>query len=509
MKDSVLKGGLILVVAGVLGKILGAFYRIPLSNILSPEGIGLYQMIFPVFSLALIISAGGVSATVAHAVAKIRASGEGSIKDIFKQGFLYTLILSVFFALIFLIFGDQIATLQGNPLAGAGYKMCAFALIFSSLLASFRGLFQGFQNMVPTAVSQTLEQMFKVVFGLVFAYFFSQTSLGLGVVGAFLGITIAEIISLFYLIFKLKTQKINFFYKKTQKNSFFKTNFIITASFLIIPALTTFDSFAVINLLSQNFTSATSTALYGLQSGMVNSLINFPVVVSVAISLSLLPTLTFFLTQHDQGKASETVGKIFNFLLVLLLPCILIFVFFAEDIFAFIYPSLTPDLLSTASLLLQISSFQILFISILQISTSVFQSLDKPTLPILFMSLAGAVKILSTILLIGIPAINIFGLAISNFLFYAIAGVLSLVFVKKLLPFSLKTKTLAVLIPSLTILCTSFWLVNVYITSFWVKIFCIGFSGLLAYVLPILIFDVFEIKHSLAKTIFKWRAKNE
>ena len=509
MKETILKGGIILVVAGIVGKILGALYRIPLSNILGAEGIGLYQMISPVFSLALIICSGGVSVTIAHTVAKIRASGVGSIRDVFLKGFFYTLFTSLFFALLFFILGDKIAELQGNALAGAGYKICALALVFSSLLASFRGLFQGFQNMTPTATSQILEQVFKVAFGLVLAYFFARTSLELGVVGAFLGITIAEIISFFYLFFRAKTFNFGVFLIKKDKNPFFKANFIITSGYLIIPLLTAFDSFVVINLLTKTFSPSLSTSLYGLQSGMVNSLINFPVVVSVAISLAILPTLTFFLTQNNREKASEVVSKIFTVLLLFLLPCVLIFVFFAADILNFIYSSLGESLLETASLLLQISAFQILFISILQICTAVFQSLDKPILPIVFMSIAGAFKILTTIVLVNMPSINIYGLAISNLLFYAVAGVLSLVYVKKHLPFALKTKVLLVASTSLGVLASSFALINVYTSAFWVKIFLIGASLALFYILPLLTFDLFEIKNTLKQKILKWRTRNE
>jgi len=509
MKETILKGGIILVVAGIVGKILGALYRIPLSNILGAEGIGLYQMIFPVFSLALIICSGGVSVTIAHTVAKIRASGVGSIRNVFLKGFFYTLFTSLFFALIFFILGDKIAELQGNALAGAGYKICALALVFSSLLASFRGLFQGFQNMTPTATSQILEQVFKVAFGLVLAYFFARTSLELGVVGAFLGITIAEIISFFYLFFRAKTFNFGVFLIKKDKNPFFKANFIITSGYLIIPLLTAFDSFVVINLLTKTFAPSLSTSLYGLQSGMVNSLINFPVVVSVAISLAILPTLTFFLTQNNREKASEVVSKIFTVLLLFLLPCVLIFVFFAADILNFIYSSLGESLLETASLLLQISAFQILFISILQICTAVFQSLDKPILPIVFMSIAGAFKILTTIVLVNMPSINIYGLAISNLLFYAVAGVLSLVYVKKHLTFALKTKVLLVTSTSLGVLASSFALINAYTSAFWVKIFLIGASLALLYILPLLTFDLFEIKSTLKQKILKWRTRNE
>lgn len=496
-----------MVIAGVVGKVLGAFYRIPLSNILGPEGVGLYQMIFPVFSLALIICSGGVSATISHMIAKIRASGEGSIRQVFLKGFFYTLTTSLIFALLFVFFGEKIASFQGNSLASAGYKMCAIALVFSAILASFRGLFQGFQNMSPTATSQIIEQIFKVAFGLIFAFYFVGESTELGVVGAFFGITIAEIIAFFYLFFKAK----NFEFQKPQKYAkipFLKTNFLITLNYLIIPVLTAFDSFVVINLLSKNFSAGLSTSLYGLQSGMVNSLINFPVVISVAISLAILPELSFSMAQKDSQKAKETISKIFTFLLVILTPCILGFVFFAEDILGVLYASLSLDLLQTASLLLQISALQILFISILQASTTVFQSLDRPSVPIFVLLGCSVVKILLTVLLVASPEINIFGLSIANLIFYALSAVFCLYFVKKFVRFSLNLKVLIVTTGNLLILATSFWLIDVYIKIFWAKIALILASAMV-YLALVFVFDILETNYVLKQKFLKWRIKNE
>ena len=177
MKNKLLEGSLILIVASLVCKVLGAVYRIPLSNILGAEGIGVYQMIFSVFSLALIVSSGGVSVTVSHQVAKVLASGQGSTKAIFLRGFIYSLVSSLVFAVLFLIMGEKIAAFQGNSLGTSGYAAMAICLVFASLIAPFRGLFQGHQNMLPTAISQMIEQIFKLVLGLAFASYFIKYGL--------------------------------------------------------------------------------------------------------------------------------------------------------------------------------------------------------------------------------------------------------------------------------------------------------------------------------------------
>lgn len=493
MKNDVLKGSLVLIIAGVLGKIFGAVYRIPLSNILGAEGIGVYQMIFPIFSLALIISSGGVSVTLSHSIAKARASGAGNIKSIFFKGLVYSIIISTIFAITFFVFAGNIASLQGNVLASSGYKMVAVALIFSSLLAPFRGLFQGYQQMVPTAVSQILEQVFKLAFGLVFAFYFVKTNVEFGVVGAFLGIGIAEIISFLYMLFKFfKTKKV--FIQNGQKVPFLKANFAITLGFLIIPIITAFDSFAVINLLKNNFTEQFATSLYGLQSGMVNSLINFPVVLSVAISLALLPSLSFLVSQNNLAEANQKLKEIFNLIWLILMPCVVVFVVLAGAIVGVLYVGIDDYLIKITTLLLQISAFEILFISILQISTAVFQSIDKPNVPVYILMASGVVKVVLTFLLVGNPAINIYGLALANLVFYGLAGLSSLYFAKKIFKFSLPIKTLLVSISSLATMGASFYFINVFIANIWAKLLLIGFAGIVFYIVPILFFDLLNLR---------------
>jgi len=492
MKNQIFKGAFVLIVAGVIGKILGAFYRIPLSNILGAEGIGLYQMIFPLFSLALIISSSGVNATLSHLIAKARAEKTGNIRNIFLKGLIYSLSLSLIFSLFFFFFSDKIAELQGNTLASSGYKIMIFALIFASLIAPFRGYFQGYENMMPTAVSQTLEQLFKVALGLAFAYFFVRQSVELGVVGAFLGISIAEVIAFIYILIKyflFKTKKFN----NKEKIPFAGMNFSVTTSFLIIPLVMAFDSFAVINLLNLNFTEHFSTVMYGLQSGLVNSLINFPVIISVSVSLALLPSLTYLITDNRLKDARDKLLDIFKMLWIIILPCILVFIVFAPLVMKILYSEIDDSLLQIASTLLRISAPQILFISILQISIAVFQSLGKEKIPIYILLISATIKIILTVVLVRMPNVHIYGVSLANLIFYAVASGISLYGIKKIIKFNLDFKCFAVSTSLLIILTVVFYLINVFIQNNWTKLSLIAISGLAIYLLPLILFKVLDI----------------
>ena len=176
-KSNVAKGVIVLLFANFLCKFLGAFYRIPLSNILGAEGIGIYQLIFPIYSIFLILVSGGISTTLAKIIAKERANGdENKIYCYLKIAFVFTFVFSFIIAAFFLAFASNIAGFQGNLNAKLGYEIISAAVVFSSLITVFRGYFQGYEKMAPTAISQIIEQVFKLVLGLIFANnsFFAQ-----------------------------------------------------------------------------------------------------------------------------------------------------------------------------------------------------------------------------------------------------------------------------------------------------------------------------------------------
>ena len=123
-KSGVLSGAFILVLAGIFCKFIGAFYRVPLSNILGAEGIGVYQLVFPIYSLFLIICSGGIPVALSKIVAECRARGEIKRgKRFLWISFFILLIVSLILAVIFIFLGERIANLQGNSLAGLGYTL--------------------------------------------------------------------------------------------------------------------------------------------------------------------------------------------------------------------------------------------------------------------------------------------------------------------------------------------------------------------------------------------------
>lgn len=502
MKNKLLEGSLILIVASLVCKVLGAVYRIPLSNILGAEGIGVYQMIFSVFSLALIVSSGGVSVTVSHQVAKVLASGQGSTKAIFLRGFIYSLVSSLVFAVLFLLMGEKIAAFQGNSLGTSGYAAMAICLVFASLIAPFRGLFQGHQNMLPTAISQMIEQIFKLVLGLAFASYFIKYGLSQGVMGAFLGIVISEFLALLFLAINSKKTRVFKVYPTPLKQSFWKTNSVITLSILVVPLITAIDSFLVVNLLSTYLDRSYATALYGLQSGIVSSLINFPVVISISISLALLPNLSYLLSSSLHLEAKKSLKNVYTALISIVLPFSIAFFVFAKDIFSLLYPTLDENLLNMAVILLRVSTLEVFFLALLHVSISALQSLDKAAIGVYVLTITGIIKTVLMAIMVNNPEINILGAAWSSVLFYVISAAITYFIVKKNVAFSLDKKQVAFCLTLNILLALVFLGVNVYFENILAKICFSGLGVLLVYVLPLYLNNFLNIK-AFASNIFR------
>lgn len=233
--------------------------------------------------------------------------------------------------------------------------------------------------------------------------------------------------------------------------------------------------------------------MYGLQSGLVNSLINFPIIISVSVSLALLPSLTFLITENRLKEAEHKLIEIFKMLWIIILPCIIVFIVFAPLVMQILYSEIDDALLQIASALLKISAPQILFISVLQISIAAFQSLGKERVPIYILLFSAVIKVLLTVILVQMPSVHIYGVAIANLVFYAVASGISLYGIKKIIKFNLDFKCFAVSTFFIFVLTTVFYLINVFIQNNWTKLSLIAISGLVLYLLPLMVFKVLDI----------------
>ena len=482
-KQSFVISAIILALGGFFAKAIGAIYKIPLTNVLGSSGMGIYYLVFPIYSLIITLCSSGISVALATEVAKCR-----KIKHRFNEhkllrvALVLAFLLSLFFTIIIVVFCKSISEWQGNINAYSGYVAIAPAIIISSLIATLRGYFQGIENMVPTTVSLIVEQIIKLTIGLILAHRLCVLGVGYAVLGAILGVTISEIVALIiisinYISYKgqlsynyrnlnfkikkkidynkyLKTQNV---YNKTQKlcvgyyrenknriryttknalKIIFKTAIPSTFASIIIPISTMLDSFMIINLLaSSGYSSHISTALYGLLGGVVQSLTSLPIILISGISTALIPSLSGLVAQNDTNEIKKKVALFIKLTIVLSIILFVVMFVFAEDYILFLYgDGLDNSVINEFDCLvkmMKINSVSIFYYALLQTFISILQAMGKPFVPFFTLLLGLIIRTLLVWVLVSIPNINIYGAIISNVLFLVVVTVILVIIIKK------------------------------------------------------------------------------
>ncbi len=426
-------GTFILFFANILSKLFGAFYRLPLSNLLGAEGMGLYQMAFPIYSFLLTMITGGIGVTLTRQIAYLRAKNENNlINKQYVLGKKVSLFFGIIFFLLIIFLSYPMAVLQGNFKAFYGYFAIAIGFVFACMLGAYRGYYQGYGNMLPTAISQIIEQGAKLIFGLVFAYIFLKQNVILGVFGALLGISFSEIVSFIYFFFlnKKKLPKVNVKVSKNDYKTFMKQVIPVSITYVLLPLSSLIDSFLIVNLLQLGgFTTNFATSLYGIETGMILPLINMPNVLVSAIALASLPEVSFKLSK--KLNTSKQISTIFRIVLIFILPCSVGLFIMAEPIIRIVFPLLDSNLLSIAVTLLKFSSIEMFYLSFVTISNAILQALNKTKKAVLSLSIGISLKLVFTIILVLNANINILGLVLASTLCYFIVTLINVKTIKK------------------------------------------------------------------------------
>ncbi|MDE5601227.1 MAG: polysaccharide biosynthesis protein [Clostridia bacterium] len=423
-KGRMLSSAAVLAIGSVIAKALGALYRVPLTNILGAEGMGMYQLVFPVFALFMVLATAGIPTALSRMVAEKRAEGV-SAKKYLVAAILVLATLGTVFALITFTLAGKIAAWQGNAQTKSGFMIVAPTIILVSLIAGFRGWFQGEMYMLPTALSNIIEQVVKLAVGIGLSAAFISRGVTAAVNGALLGIAISEVCALGYLIItyivrgrNLKAEKIGV--SREDARAMFRVAFPIALVAVLMPLSSFFDSVILVNVLKWSGVSREiATAQYGLLSGPVNSLVNMPVVIIMSLAVVVVPSVSVSRVQRDIDGVMLKSRISIKLAYMIGVPSALYFMVFAPRLLPVIYPALTPEQLLITVNLLRIVAANVVLLSAMQIYVSLLQALDKTKYAVLSLALAIIIKIVLSIVLV--RYIGILGGALASLAMGAVA----------------------------------------------------------------------------------------
>lgn len=422
-KNNLMVGALVLSIGSVLAKVFSAIYRIVLTRILGGEGIGLYQLIFPFYSLCVVFATAGLPMAISKVVSKNRENKFGVI----KKCFVFTSVIALLLTLILILSSRGLAILQGQKQLTTCYLILAPTIILVSVSSVLKGYFQGEQNFVPSSLSNICEQFTKMVVGLILSLSLIRLGLLPAIIGSVIGIVISEVVSVVVLLLHLKKVKVKENKVSTVSiKELVKDVLPITLTNIILPISTFIDSILVVNLLSINFTNNMSVFLYGIESGAVSSLVSIPTIFSFAIASVVLPNITH--TKHTFNQNQKLLMSL-KLVLIITIPCVICFTLVPNRLIEFLYQNKINTFglngINVASKLLAISGFGIVFLAINQVYSSVLQAIEERYVAIRNLTIAIILKFVIEIIFMPSKILNIYALAVANTLCYVTAMILN------------------------------------------------------------------------------------
>ena len=442
---SIIGGMTVLGLAGVICKLVGVLYSIPLTWMIGTSGLGVYNAVFPAYNLLLTISSAGLPVAVSRLVARGLAKDDPrSAKHVFKTALLLLLLLGSVATILMIAGIDVFVTASDQPESRLGFLVIAPCVAIVCVLSAFRGFIQGQQNMTPTAVSQLIEQVGKVFLALPMAYFGSQRGIEYGAAGALLGTTIVEGIALLYMVILYFRRSAAFaaipqLCEEPPAASSYVAKQLMTISIpitigaCIVPLSQYIDSTMLVGrLMSTGMEAGMASSVYGLFSGTVIRIINIPTALALAVSMSLVPAISSAKAVEDNDAVIRQTDLGMRFAFLIGLPCSIGMSVLSEPLMRFFYQgSIAEEQLILGGELLAMSGLTIILFTVVQATTSVLQGLGKQRIP-MYTLLAGVIcKIVLNYVLIGTPGIGIHGAPIASLVCYTVSMVPNLYYVLK------------------------------------------------------------------------------
>ena len=493
---SFLQGAIILSVAGIIVKVLGALYKIPLARLIGDEGFGLYSMVYPIFSMLLVLSTAGIPIAISILVSEKQSRNDDKgAKKVFLVSLAIMAVIGLIFTLLLLISSEWIAAHDRFD-HRIFYALIAIApaIFISSIISVFRGYFQGNQTMMPTALSQIVEQSVRVVTILALAYILLPRGLEFSVAGVTFGAVTGGLAALSVLIIAYIS-----FRKKQKENSNASPATVhdvepalsltkkiaalalpISIGGLVVPIMQAIDVIVIPSRLQDiGYSPEIATGLFG-QFGMANVLINLAPIITISIALSLVPSITASMAQNQPDEVKHKVNLAMWLTFLIGLPASAGLFILAAPIAEMLYA--IPEV----GRILAVLAPSALILGLYQTTRGALKGMGKVYLPVINLTIGIIIKGVLTYILVGIPALGLIGAGIATVTGLTVSVLLNYYFVKKYTNFKMSWKR-NVVIPSI---CTALMTALVFlIYSLTIEPLGNTFSVIIAITLGVLVYS--------------------
>ena len=450
--EKFLKGTFILTVASFVVKVIGSLNWIFVSRILGGEGIGLYQMAFPIYFFAMTISQAGVPVAISIITAeRVALNDIYGAKRVFRISMALMLVTGIFFSVLTYFAASWLIDLHfiRDPRAYMSVVALAPTVFFVTFLASSRGYLQGWQRMTPTAVSQIVEQIFRVITMIMLADLLLPMGLDYAAAGASLGALAGAVTGLIVLVyFHIKLNKeIDIKYgldlKPTEQSKnesafkimkrIFTLSLPVSAASIMLPVVSNLDLMIVPQRLEvAGYSVHQATELFGYLTGMAVPLVNLATILTASLAVSIVPAISEARALKDTTRIYRQTAAAVRISNFVCFPAFVIVFLLATPIASLIYnaPGAGPAVM--------ISAVSIILLGLHQVSTGVLQGLGHTTIPMVNMILAAAAKVALNWTLTAIPWLGIMGAAWATAADMGVAAFINLYFIYKYIGYKME-----------------------------------------------------------------------
>lgn len=511
--------GSIIAAAGIITKIIGFIYRIPMANILGNEGNGIYSVAFGIYNIALTLSSYSLPTAISKMVANRLAKNEH--KNVYKilRCALFCALIAGSTVCIFLFFG---ANFLENLYARLGLayplKVLAPTTLVVAFLGVFRGFYQGHSNMIPTAVSQIVEQIINA-FVSVFASFelmqiYSNSPYAAaygaagGTLGTLSGALVALIIFVILFIHSKPTLKKNCSLDVNPEES--KTFLYKTLMLTILPIIIsstiyqlgyTIDDLMFGKMMFYKFPEKTTTALLGVFNTQYNQMINLPIAIATSLAAASMPSIVRSFSLMKVNETHKKIASVIKISMLIAIPSACGLSILSKPIISLLFPRLT-DYSSLASSLLLLGSSAVIFYSFSTITTAILQATDNMRIPVRNSAISLILHIIVNYFLMKYTNLNVYALLIGDIVLPLSISILNALSIKNRIGFSFEfKKTFFYPFVASIIMSTIVNIVyNLFLSKFishWIALMITICIGVLVYLLAVIQFGCFatsEIK---------------
>lgn len=433
--------GMILAVAGIITRLIGIAYRIPVANILGNEGQGFYGTAFSIYNIALLLTSYSLPLAVSKLVSARVSKGEHrNAQRIFRGALSFALIVGSIVALIVFFFSDFIAkNIMSMELSAYALRVLAPGLLIVAVMGVLRGYFQGLGTMMPTAVSQILEQIVNAVVSIIGASYLLEMgkkvaasegnkslSYAYGAAGGTLGTVSGALFGLLFLLFVMKIYTPTIKRKLKRDRSRKKEGYLEIYQILLITIAPVILSTAIYNIsetidigmfgkimAAQGHTMKERADLVGRFSGQYNVLINIPLAVANALGASLIPSLTAAVAIGKRKQIHSKMNMVIRFSMIIAIPSFVGFLVLAKPILSLLF---FGDVEISANML-RLGAITVVFYCLSTVTNAVLQGLNKMTKPVKHGAISLGIHLVGLFIMLVFFKMGIYAVVVGNIIF--------------------------------------------------------------------------------------------